>query len=133
MKRIIVNYKNAVIISVLFHGIECMPLKSQKLSSFSHAYNSVFSKLFKTKSNPVIEQCQYHCGFWPFIVTHDFRRFSFLLAKFKAGLIQENSFFSNLEFREFCNIADKYGFTFNDSCSRLKFKVWSFLESSLKS
>ena len=116
---------------MLSYGSAAIPLTGTELHSFSYAYDSVFSKLFKSYDKSTIKLCQFYCGFWPIAVILDYSRFVFLASLFNKGLISIRNCFDKSDVIELNELTVKYNFKISDSKYSLKNKVWSYLESAL--
>ena len=84
-----------------------------------------FSKVFKTKDNAVIAQCQLSCGFWPFPVLYEYMRINFLSFLLGKGCINRTDSFSCADFDELVALTNKYSLNLNDTKSVIKDKLWA--------
>jgi hypothetical protein len=66
-------------IPILMYGTEATGLTATQRKRFTHAFDSIFAKLFRSWNLNVIGCCQYYSGFLPFGINIDKRRFEFLL------------------------------------------------------
>ena len=62
----------------LLYGIASTSLNNSELKSFSHAYNSMFSKVFNSFDSHVISYCQFYSGHLCFNMLYDLQRYVFL-------------------------------------------------------
>jgi len=116
----------------LLYGISAATLTKIERKSFSHAYNSVFAKIFNTYDNDVILNCQYYSGYLCFDRLYDLHRYLFLSKLFHNAFIDEKSVIDKIDFRDYCLLQNRYNFNWNDSIAMIKHKVWkSFSEQLL--
>jgi len=116
---------------LLNYGIAALSLSQKDIRSFTHAYNNVFNKAFKTFNADIIELCQYYCGCLPFSLYYDYLRFGFLSEKYKCLSLSSTDPFDISDYCDLYAICEKYQISPLDSKARVKFKIWLWLESTL--
>src|SRR3989442_384917 len=118
-------------IPVLTYGIACFSLTVSEIKSFTFAYNSYFSKFFKSNNANTIAQCQYFCHILPFYALYDHIRYAFLLKFHNYNASQLSNSFYHDDLLELTNLIAKYKFNIGESAACRKFKIWSLVNSLL--
>ena len=95
----------------LTYGICTVNLSKQDLNKFNFAYNSVFSKVFKSFDNAVIKTCQYYCGFLSFEYMYEFSRLKFLQRLIDTNFLNEDHVLDTNDFKDYHYLKNKYAIT----------------------
>ena len=128
---VIIKLFKSICFPILTYGIASVSLSNKDIVSFTHAYNNVFMKLFKSFNVDTISFCQYYCNCLPFAALYDLLRLNFLCAKFKQDYLQASNYLDDCEYADLYKLCDKYAVS--PSCSKqyAKLKVWTFVEAQL--
>ena len=118
---------------ILTYGIAALKLCKSDLNALSFAYNSVFVKLFSTKSNEIISNSQYFCGIFPMNIYYDYLRFAFLKIWLESNDIvtAKLSVLYSTEVADYLLICDKYSISDFDSKLSVRKKFWQYFETSV--
>lgn len=115
----------------LIYGISAATLTSSDLKSFTHAYDSIFAKIFHSHNKNIIAYCQWYCGFWPFHILNEYHRFCFLNNLVKSNSLNNKTDVDSMDYFEYLNIMNKYGIDPKDTNAKIRFRFWKFCENSL--
>ena len=113
--------------------LETVKLHKSQLSNLSYVYNAIFSKLFSTFDQKVIEQCQYYTGFLPLQYRVDLMRLNFLhkLKIQTLGASPANALLRILGNDDYDLLCVKYSIPSN-ACDATKTKLfWKFFTAKL--
>ena len=116
---------------MLWSGLQLVLIKLKSKIFFSHAYDSMYCKIFRTFDSNIISQCQYYSGFLNFTILYELQRYNFLLNLLSNSIIDERAELDRNDYRDFCALKAKYKFEANDSKWTLKFKAWKIFEVGL--
>ena len=108
----------------LLYGISATTLTKCELNSFSHAYNSMFAKIFNSYDNNVISCCQFYSGYLCFELLYDFHRYSFLSQLLLNDFLDRRSMIDIPGYRDYCALQMKYNINCIDSPKLIKHKLW---------
>lgn len=118
-------------VPLLLYGISAVTLTISELNSFCNAYNNIYYKIFRSFDRTTVLYCQWYCGFWPFELLYDYRRFNFLHKLIVSKSVDMKLDLDNPDYLDFVNIKDKYGILANDSVAKIRYKFWRYFESLL--
>jgi len=113
----------------LLYGISATSLSKLELTSFTHAYNSVFSKIFKSFDDRVIMCCQFYCKYLCFDLLLDLHRYMLLSKLVINGCIDSRSELDRPDYKDYIDLKSKYNFHDSDSLHKIKLKVWKRFEN----
>ncbi len=118
---------------ILLYGLETVKLYKSQLSNLSYVYNAIFSKLFSTFDQKVIEQCQFYMGILPLQYRIDLMRLNFLDALKNQALYASpaNTLFITLENDEYEILCVKYNIPFNANAAARTKLFWTFFTEKL--
>jgi hypothetical protein len=108
----------------LLYGISATTLSESEIKSFSHAYNSLFAKVYKTFDNKVINCCQYYSGYLCFDMLYELNRYLFLCKLLNRSHLDKQLEVDKSDYRDYLRLQAKYSFNVNDSPAAIKFKLW---------
>ena len=131
--NVLLKLINAHAVPNLLYGISATSLSENETKCFSHAYNSIFAKIFKTFDNNVITNCQYFSGYLPFEMLYDLQRYKFLHKLHKTACLTDKSVIDRNDYRDFLLLQFKYAFSLNDSDLVVKHKVWRSFKNRIDS
>jgi hypothetical protein len=126
---VILKLVKTVCFPILSYGIAAVSLSSSDINSFTHAYNNIFGKIFKSFNTYTISLCQYFCNFLPFYAFYDYMRFSFLSALFNRGLLLSDNLFDESDYSDLYMLCNKYAILPSFSKAQVKFNMWSVVKS----
>ena len=108
----------------LLYGSSATGLTIAELSSFAHAYNSIFAKIFHTTCNNTIRQCQFYSGNLSFNMIYELQRYTFLRNLLLNDKLNKTAKIDECDYLDFIDIGKKYNFNINNSVAMLKGKLW---------
>ena len=105
---------------MLLYGTAASPARASELKKSSFAFNSVFYKLFGTKSENEILFTQYMCNLLGFSHQQNYLRITFLLNLVRKGIIKPQTAFDEDDFKELGPFMNKYNFNQDSSKNFIK-------------
>ena len=129
--NVILKLVNAQGVQILLYGISATTLNESELKSFSHAYNSIFAKIFNSYDNTVLSHCQFYSGYLSFNVLYDLQRYTFLTKLIKGHYLHEKSVLDRSDFSDYLLLQNKYNLCGSDSHSKIKYSMWKKFEAQI--
>lgn len=129
--NVILKLINAQGVQILLYGISATTLNESEIKSFSHAYNSVFAKIFNSYDNNVLSFCQFYSGYLNFNVLYDLHRYTFLTKLIKGGYLHEKSTIDRFDFCDYRQLQNKYHLCESDSSDKVKYNMWKHFETHI--
>ncbi len=115
----------------LLYGTCAIKLSLADRKSLKYAYNSFYSKIFKSFDSNVIANCQYFCNYMSFDCMHDLNRIMFLKRVVLAGRLKSKSSIDLMENEELKMLLNKYNLMLVDSDRKIKGVIMSYFKSSI--
>lgn len=117
-------------VPVLMYGLAAVSLTKTEVNKFTFAYNSVFSKLFKTNCNNTIKLCQYYCNNYSFEHIYDYYRYNFLRKLYVNDRLNAESAKDFDDYQDMLLLKMKYNFNDSDSVNKIRWKIWQVFQQS---
>ena len=109
---------------ILTYGLESVKLFKAQLSNLCYVYNAIFSKLFSTFDQKVIEQRQFYTGILPLNYKLNLMRLNFLLNLKKEHVSPANIIFSFFGHNDVDSICAKYHIVHESYSENYSCKIW---------
>ena len=115
----------------LLYGTNATSLSIGEIKSLSHAYDSIYCKIFRSFDKTVVSQCQYYSGYLSFAILYELHRYSFLDNLITSSVVDDKSKIDRRDYSEYLALKEKYKFVEKDSRLALKIKTWRKFECNL--
>ena len=116
---------------ILTYGLESVKLFKAQLSNLCYVYNAIFSKLFATFDQKVIEQCQFYTGILPLNYQLDLMRLNFFRNLKNEHVSPANLIFNMFGCDDFDAICEKYHILHESHPSIKSQQIWKVFAGNI--